>query len=116
MVVLMVDWNLSTRLLDIVAGLPVAAMPTHIILEAVGLVPLSKIHHSRPVRQCTLQLPVGRQQTVLAHPILMMVLERRLGTPLHVHLILTGMEEGRQRGMLVQGRLILMRQDPMGVP
>ena len=100
-------------------GLPVAAMPTHIILEAVGLVPLSKmtaVHHSHLVRQCTLQLPVGRQQTVLAHPILMIAPERRLGTPLHVHLILTGMEEGRQRGMLVLGRLILMRQDPMGVP
>ena len=100
-----------------VAGLPVAAMLTHIIRAAVGLVLLSKMTAvSRPVRQCTPQPPDGRQQTVLAHPILMMVPERRLGTPLHVHLILTGMEEGRQRGMLVLGRLILMRQDPMGAP
>ena len=101
-----------------VVGLPVAAMPTHIILAAEGLVPLSQmtVHRSRPVRQCTLQPPVGRQQTVLAHPTLMMVPERRLGMPRHVHLILTGMEEGRQRGMLVLGRLILMRQDPTGVP
>ena len=93
-------------------------MPTHIILVAVDSAPLSTmtaVHRSRPVRQCTLQLLVGRQQTVLAHPILMMVLERRLGMPLHAHLILTGMEEGPQRGMLVLGRLIIMRQDPMGV-
>ena len=94
-------------------------MPTHIILAAVGLVPLSKmtvLHHSRPVHQCTLQPLVGKQQTVLAHPIIMMVPERQPGMPLHVHPILTGMEEGRQHGMLVLGRLILMRQDPMGVP
>ena len=97
------------------AGLPVAAMPTHTILAAVGMVPLSK-HRFLPVRRCTLQLPVGRQQPVLAHPIPTKVLERRLGMPLHVRLILTGMEEGRQRGMLVLGHLILMRQDPMGVP
>jgi hypothetical protein len=88
-------------------------MPTHIILAAVGLV-LPKIRRSRLVRQCTLQPLVGRQQTVLAHPILTMVLERRLGMPLRAHLILTGTEEGRQRGTLVLGRLILMRQDPMG--
>ena len=96
-------------------------MPTHIILAAVGLVLLSKmtaVHRSRPVRQCTpLQPPVGRQQIVLAHPILMvMVPERQHGMLLHVHLILMRMEQGRQRGMLVLGRLILMRQDPMGVP
>lgn len=100
------------------AGLPVAAMPTHIILAAVGLVPLSKttpVHHSRPVRRCTLQPPVGRQQIVLAH-LIMMVPERRLGMPLHVLPILTGMEEGHRHGMLVLGRLIIMRQDPMGVP
>jgi hypothetical protein len=115
----MVNWNLCPSPFDIVAGLPVAAMPTHIILAAVGLVPLSKmtpVHHSRPVRQCTLQPPVGRQQTVLAHPILLMVPERRLGMPLHVLLILTVMGEGHQHGMLVLGRLILMRQDLMGVP
>jgi hypothetical protein len=102
-----------------VEGLLVVGMPTHIILVAVGLAHLSKmtaVHRSRPVRQCTLQLPVGRQQTVLAHPILMMVLERRLGMPLHVHLILTGMEEGRQLGMLVLGLLIIMGQDPIWVP
>ena len=102
-----------------VAGL-VAAMPTLIILVAVGLVPLSKltaVHRSRPGRQCTLQLPAGRQQTVLAHPMLtVMVPERRPGMLRHAHLILMRMEEGRQPGMLVLGRLILMRQDPMGVP
>ena len=99
-------------------GLPVAAMLTHTILVAVVLVLLSKmtaVRRSRPVRQCTLQLPVGRRRTVLAHPILMMVLERQLGTPIHAHLILTGMVEGHQRGMLVLGLLILTRQDPMGV-
>ena len=96
-------------------------MPTHIILAAAGMVRLSRmtaVYRSRPVRQCTpLQPPVGRQQTVLAHPILtLMVPERRLGMLPHVHLILTQMEEGRQRGMLVLGHLIHMRQDPMGVP
>ena len=78
-----------------------------------GLV-LPKILRSRLVRQCTLQPLVGRQQTVLAHPILTKVLERRLGTPLHARLILTEMEEGRQHGTSVLGRPIHMRQGPMG--
>ena len=57
-------------------------MPTHIILVVVGLVPLSAsnltaVHRSRPVRQYALQSPVSscRQQTALAHPVLMMVPE-----------------------------------------
>jgi hypothetical protein len=83
MAVLMVNWNLGPNLLDLLADLPVAAMPTHVILAAVGLV-LHKICRSRLVHQCTLQPLVGRQQTVLAHPILTMVLERRLGMPLRV--------------------------------
>jgi hypothetical protein len=99
----------------------VVVMPTRIILVAVDLVPLSKImtavHHSHPVRQCTLRTPLGKHQTILAHPILMaMVHEHRLGMLLHVLLILMQMEQGRQRGMLVLGPQILMRRDPMGDP
>lgn len=97
----------------------VAVMPTRIILAAAGLVLLNKVtavHHSHPVRQCTLRHPVGNQ-TVLAHQILtVMVDERQLGMLLHVLRIPMRMEEGRRRGMLVLGHLILMRQDQMGVP
>lgn len=106
-------------MLEAVAGLVlVAVMPTRIILAA-GLVLLNKVtavHHSHPVRQCTLRHPVGNQ-TVLAHQILtVMVDERQLGMLLHVLRIPMRMEEGHQRGMLVLGHLILMRQDQMGVP
>jgi hypothetical protein len=97
----------------------VAVMLTHIILEGVDLDPFRKVvlRRSHPARQCIL-LPLGHHQTVLERLILTaMVHEHQLGMLLHILLILTVTEEGRQqRGMLVLKLLILMRQDQMGVP
>ena len=94
-------------------------MSTRITLAVVDLVPLSSkmaaVHHSHLVRRCILQLPVGHP-VMPAHPIPTAMVEKpQLGMLLHVLQILMGMAEGRQRGMLVLGHLILMQQDQMGV-
>ena len=111
MVVPIVNWNRCPSPLVLLE-----VMPTHINLVVVSLSEIPVVHHSHPIHQCPLRPSLGKHQTILARPIpTLMLHEHRLVMLLHILLILMQMEQGRQPGMLVLGRLILMRQDQMGV-